>query len=393
MPFFQRNIYKTLLEHLKTPQVLVLTGIRRTGKTTLIKKLLEDFPGDNKLYIDLERIDNRELFTEKNYENVILTLKQRGLDFGQQVCLALDEIQLVPNLPSVLKYLYDNYNIKFLITGSSSFYLKNLFSESLAGRKKIFELYPLSFGEFLSFKNIIQQPNDWQKQKLQSAEYERLKGYYEEYIKFGGFPEVVLAQTVDQKKDLLADILTSYINIDIKLLADFRKQDELYNLIKLLASRVGNKIEVANLAGALNLSRHTVENYLKFFEQTYLLKRIRVYSKSGDRQSVKARKLYFVDTGLVNILADIHSGAQLENTIFCQLSHYGELEYYSRRSGLEIDFILNSKIALEVKETPTLTDQKQLADLAKKISINNFHIISRYPPTQDVDFVWGGLIR
>jgi len=81
-------------------------------------------------------------------------LSQQGTDFSQKVLIAIDEIQLVPNLPSVLKYLYDAYDIKFIVTGSSAYYIKNLFSESLAGRKKIFEIYPLNFGELLLFNNI-----------------------------------------------------------------------------------------------------------------------------------------------------------------------------------------------------------------------------------------------
>ena len=136
--FYQRNIFLELKEHLEVKQVTVLTGMRRTGKTTLVKQLIEISPIRQKIYFDLERIDNRELFSEKNYDNIILALTQRGILFSEKVLIAIDEIQLVPNLPSVIKYLYDTYDIKFLLTGSSSYYLKNRFNESLAGRKKIF---------------------------------------------------------------------------------------------------------------------------------------------------------------------------------------------------------------------------------------------------------------
>ena len=94
----------------------------------------------------MERLDQRAVFQESNYDLVINFLRNRGLDSTQPMTVALDEIQYVPNLPSVVKYLLDNYQIKFLLTGSSSFYLKNYFTESLAGRKVVFEMFPLTFG-------------------------------------------------------------------------------------------------------------------------------------------------------------------------------------------------------------------------------------------------------
>ena len=123
-----RLIYHELKEHLSKRQITVITGLRRTGKTTLVKKLLEDFNGENKSYFDLERIDNRELFSEKNYENIISVLTSRGLDFNKKILIAIDEVQLLPGVISVIKYLYDNYQIKFIVTGSSSYYIKNLFN-------------------------------------------------------------------------------------------------------------------------------------------------------------------------------------------------------------------------------------------------------------------------
>nr|WP_226990989.1 AAA family ATPase [Melioribacter roseus] len=93
--------------------------------------------------MDLECIDNRELFSEKNYDNIILSLASPGLDFKENALIGIDEIQLLPGIVSAIKYLYDNYRIKFIITGSNNYYINNLFGESLAGRKKVFELSTL----------------------------------------------------------------------------------------------------------------------------------------------------------------------------------------------------------------------------------------------------------
>jgi predicted AAA+ superfamily ATPase len=391
--FIERKICKELKNHLKEKQATILVGMRRTGKTTLIKWLMSGIESTNKIYIDLERIDNREIFSEKNYDNVLLSLSKRGLDFKNKAFIAIDEIQLIPELPSVLKYLYDSYDIKFLLTGSSSYYLKNLFNESLAGRKKLFELSPLDFGEFLKFKNVNFKDIEFESSSFLSSEYERLKSYYEEYISYGGFPEVVLSANSEQKKDIISDIVSSYINLDIKTLSDFRSDKDVFNLVKLLAARIGSKIDYSKLSKISGLSRITVQSYIDFFEKTYLLKRVPVISSKPDREIVKAKKLYFLDNGFANFLAELNSGTRFENALFNQLHHKGAISYYSLKSGNEIDFILNKKIAFEAKESPTESDLKTLTELSKTAGLKKCRLIGRKSVLKFNDYIWGGDIR
>ena len=287
--FFIRKIYPLLIEHSNSELVTVLTGIRRSGKTTLVKQLLLDIKNKNSLFFDLQRADNRELFDQKNYDSIREAFLARGLTPDRTMIIALDEIQLSKEIPGVIKYLSDHYKIKFIVTGSSSYYLKNLFSESLAGRKKIFELYPLDFGEFLNFKQIPYTSEDWLSNNVNVSEYNRLSNYYEEFVKFGGFPQVVMAQSEAEKHDLLLDIMSAYINIDIRSLADFSDERNLYALAKLLASRVGNRIDYSKLASLVGLSRPTVTNYISFLEKTYLINTIGVHTYNTDREIVKAR--------------------------------------------------------------------------------------------------------
>ena len=391
--FLERKIYKTLCEHAIQPQVSIITGLRRTGKTTLVKQLLVDYFPNNSIYIDLERLDNRNLFNNSNYENIILALKQRGVNFSSQVAIAIDEAQFLPNLPSVVKYLYDNYNIKFIITGSSSYYIKNLFTESLAGRKKIFELYPLDFGEFLTFKSIPWTPFNYNEQAFQQHDYERLKGYYDEYLNFGGMPEVVLTDAIIQKTDILEDLISSYINIDIKWLSDFKNAITIRNLLIMLASRTATKLDFAKISALTGLSKPTVTNYIELFEKTYLIQRISVASKNPDREIVKAKKLFFCDNGILNRLAKVSGGVLFENAIYNQLHHFGALSYYALKTGHEIDFILNNENAFEVKETATPADWQQLIKLAKNMGISNLTIISNNPPRNVDKVIWGGSIK
>ena len=391
---YQRNIFFSLREHLGNRQVTVLTGMRRTGKTTLVKQLIAASDIRQKLYFDLERLDNRALFAEENYETIVFALKQRGIDFTERVLLAIDEIQLTPNLPSVIKYLYDTYDIKFLLTGSSSYYLKNRFNESLAGRKKIFEVYPLTFNEFLVFREVpFVSSGHFTSTPFIASEYERLKPLYEEYINYGGFPEVVLTSSVRDKKDMILDIVSSYVNLDVASVSDFRTSAEIYKLIKLLAVRIGTKLDISKLSSATAISRVTVENYLELLEQSYLIRTIPVTANSPDREIVKARKIYFLDNGIASVSAELSSGSKFENAVFNQLLHFGDVSYYQLKTGREIDFILDKKAAFEVKETGAESDLKNVRHLAKNLSIDSCYVIGRHPNQRFEGFIWGGFIQ
>lgn len=391
---FERKIFQSLKEHLSNRQVTVITGMRRTGKTTLVKQLMGESDIRQQFFFDLERLDNRALFSSENYDEIVLALRQMGANFEERILIALDEIQLSPNIPSIIKYLYDRYDIKFIATGSSSYYIKNKFQESLAGRKKLFELYPLDFGELLTFNGISFLPTpDIHRLENLPAEFSRLNTYYQSYVEFGGFPEVVLMPKVTDKVDLLHDILSSYINIDIVQLSDIRKTQEIGNLIQLLAARIGNKLDVSKISSLVKISRPTVENYLAFLESTYIIKTLPVYALNPDREIVKARKLYFLDNGLANISAKLSGGAGFENAVFNQLLHFGDLAYYQLKNGNEIDFILDKKHSFEVKETGNKSDFEKLMQLSGNLQITRGNVICK-TRTDGVDgLIWAGMIR
>jgi len=219
---FIRNLFAGLNKHLEEKQITVITGMRRVGKTTLLKMLMNNVKSENKAYFDLERIENRILFNKENYKEIETSLSAMGLNLSEKLYIFIDEIQLVSGITSVLKVFYDDFNIKFVVTGSSSFYIKNQFSESLAGRKKIFELYPLTFSEFLIFKGFNKKLKlTGQFPSFNLVLYNQLSDLYNEYLSFGGFPEVVLSGSETNKIDLLADTLNAYIEMDVKLLSDF----------------------------------------------------------------------------------------------------------------------------------------------------------------------------
>ena len=392
--FLPRKIYREVKDHLQQKQVTVITGMRRSGKTSIVQQLLLEIESPNKVYIDLEKADLREIFKEKNYDNILLNLSRKfNLNLKEKIYIAIDEIQHAPELPSVIKYLYDHNDIKFIVTGSSSYYMKNLFTESLAGRKKIFELYPLDFGEFLDFKKIYHKDETFGDVMFGNFEYETFKKFYDEYVEFGGFPEVVLSPDIKQKKDLLNDIISSYISIDVQSLSDFKKKEDFYSIIKMLAGRTGTRIDYSKLSKMAGISSVTLRNYMNFFEDTYLIHRVPVFTKNIDIEIVKAKKLYFIDNGLVNVLSDISSGSKFENAVFNQIRHKGDVKYYAMKDGREIDFILDDKMALEVKETPTDFDLNNLRKLAENLNIAKYFLIGKNNSPKFDQYIWGGSIR
>lgn len=391
-----RGIYSDLLTHSKKKQVTVITGMRRVGKSTAVKYILQQIEHNNYLYLDCERIEIRVLFNGSNYEDIKNELELMGLNLSKPSIIALDEIQLVENLPSVIKYLYDTYDIKFIVTGSSSYYMKNQFSESLAGRKRIFEMYPLSFKEFLQFKNVtVADYSKYAWKSFDKAWYNKFKDYYQEYIRFGGFPEVVLEDNEQDKIELLKDIINSYIELDVKLLSDYSISEDLYNLVKLLASRAGNKVDYTKISRITGINRQKVASYIQLLEYTYLIYQATPFTKNIDKEISQQTKLYFADTGILNILAgeQLSGGQIFENAIAIQLKTQGSIQYYQKKSGQEIDFIFNGDTALEVKESPIQQDKQAVEQRALAISINKHFVIGRNLSNSGFsDFIWAGNI-
>jgi predicted AAA+ superfamily ATPase len=338
----ERTVFKQIDPYVDSPEAIIVAGMRRTGKTTLLQHYFGRIPTDNKLFLDLENPVHRKSFEEPNYEKIKFALEVLGLDFSKKAYVFLDEIQFAKALPSVVKYLGDHYGAKFFLTGSAGFYLKNLFSESLAGRKFLFEIHPLSFREFVAFKGSpIRLPD--RRLGITPAVFDLISPYYEEFVRFGGFPGIVLKSSAEKKERALDEIFTSFYQQEVVQLGDFRKNEVIRDLILLLAERTGSKLELQKLSRELGISRPTLTEYLAFLEGTYLIKTIRPYSRGRDSELRRLPKVYFCDSGLAGRLARLDAGHLFENSVFQSLRAQGELNYYQKKNGAEIDFILDKK--------------------------------------------------
>lgn len=387
---YSRKLFEKIKSEIKTREIVVVTGMRRVGKTTLLHMISDIIDDQNKTFLDMENPLDQSLFDERDYNNIWSNLKERGIDKNKKAYLFLDEIQAYPEAVKAIKYLYDHYDVKFFVTGSSSFYLKNLFPESLSGRKIVFEMFPLDFEEYLIFQGEKPDFYDSFIQKAQNKNkirYEKWKKHYDEYIDYGGFPQVALEPSYERKKTLLRDIFKSYFEKDVQFLSDFRDIGLFKKMLFLLLQRVGSKIDISKIANEIGAARETVYSYLAFLEGTYFISLVDPYSPSVDREISGAKKIYFCDTGIVNQIGRVEPGSLLENAVFNNLKNFEDIRYYQRRSGAEIDFILpEKKIALEVKTVGTISDKKLLQRIADDLKMAEFYIITK-SFIEDDDFI------
>lgn len=376
--FYQRRILPELEKHLETDRALVMTGMRQVGKTTLLRHLYDNIPSQNKAFFDFENPLHVNLFDQIDFDGILPGLVNFGIDATKRAYVFIDEIQNLPLISRVMKYLIDHYQTKFIVTGSSSFYMKNLFPESMAGRKFVFEIFPLTFSEFLVFKGTQRaEDKDFavKAAKKRETSVQKLQPLFKEYMEYGGLPGVVLATSAEEKKRRLEEAFTSYFEKDVKTLADLSDRAKLRGLIPLLVPRAASGVEIGKLASELSVSREKIYAYLAFLEETYFISLLSRFSKSIDRSAAGRKKLFFSDSGLAGFLGRLSEGQTLESAVFQSLRGEHGLSFYHQESA-EIDFIVNDAIALEVKATAAKRDVRYVKDRAKKIKMRQSYVVS-----------------
>jgi uncharacterized protein len=377
----KRFLFNTIKKYIDHKNALVITGMRQVGKTTLMKQVFQEIAAP-KIWFDFDNPLDMLLFEEIDYNKIYQKLEKATGANGTRIFIFIDEIQNLPEITKIIKYHIDHYNAKYIVTGSSNYYLKNLFPESLSGRKFLFILPPLSFQEYLEFtdRSIPEElTTDFTQIRMiqNRVEFEKRSVDYDNYLEYGGFPEVVLTKDAETKKAVLKNIFASFFEKDIKILTDIKDVRELRDLILLLVPRSGNLLDITKLAGELGINRVKIYNYLEFLEGVFFIQLIPKFSKSIDRSIAGGKKLYFSDTGILNIIGKINEGQLFENAVANQLKPYGNLSFYNQRNTAEIDFILDKEIAFEVKINATDRDLKRTQFLTEKIGLKESYLISK----------------
>jgi hypothetical protein len=371
----KRNVLATVSRFMDGSTIILITGMRQVGKTSLIRLILADLPeGTQTFYLDLEDMSLLDI-CNKGAETLVGYLKLLGADFSRRVVVAIDEIQYLKNPSNLLKLLHDHHpELKLLVSGSSSLEIRSKFSDSLAGRKVLFELDTLSFGEFLLFRDpnaLRVKENTGSLTTLLDGganEYAALAGgilgpHLSDYLAWGGFPGVTLQAEAERKQALLRDIHTSYIRKDIKDIATIEDVMGYNRLLQLLAGQAGNLVNVNELSATVGLSINTVKKYLFLLEQTYVLTLLRPWHSNQRKELTKMPKVYFNDIGLRNIARGGISpqttpdGAQVENFVFTELKKRyvpnETLFFWRTAGGAEVDFVAlhdGQPLPIEVKE-------------------------------------------
>jgi uncharacterized protein len=270
-----------------------------------------------------------------------------------------------------LKYLYDTYreHLKIIATGSSAFYLDSRFKDSLAGRKRIFVLNTLDFKEMLLFKgqHEMAQELDWVREQREyvSPRYHELITYFNEYLVYGGYPEVVLESEYPEKILLLKDIRDSFLKKDIDE-AGITDQDKFYKLLQLLAGQTGNLVNRNDLSRSVEADNKTIGRYLYILRKCFHVELIKPFHSNLSKELIKMPKIYFSDNGLRNAAMNRFydfttredKGALLENYIFNRLRDLNGIDairFWRTTDQHEIDFIVQKEPqkgkAVEVKVT------------------------------------------
>lgn len=383
----KRDIQGKIERYMASPEAIVVTGMRRVGKTTLLRMLFNNVPTENKIFLDLENPLHQKYFSHENYDAIMDELADLGMNVKEKVYVFLDEIQAAPSIPSVVKYLIDHYNVKFVLSGSASYYIKNLFTESLSGRKYIFELFPFSFREFLRCKNVHGSQSE--QKNISEGAHLRMQRYFNEYMIYGGFPGVVIEDAREKKIQKIEDIFSSYWSLEVERLSGFRKKDRVRDLIFLLMQRTGSRLDIAKIAREIGVAQETVNDYILFLRDTYLISLISPFSTNIDVEIRAAKKVYCIDSGILNHFSRVSEGSLFENVCFSLLRTTGTLQYYQKKNGQEIDFILDGKKAYEVKNTAQLQDVRVLKRRAKSISMKEWSVVSKNYSKADKNVTYG----
>lgn len=361
---YKRELVNEIVGFLDSKEIIVIHGARQVGKSTLMKYLIENYI-ENYLYIDLEIREFLDL-CEKGPENVYNYLLEKGLNKNKKMVLLIDEIQYLKNPSNFLKIFHDHFpQVRLIVSGSSSFDIKRKFKESLVGRTINFELFPLSFEEFLTFKEkkyVIKGENTKKTNK-------ELISLFEEYIFSGGYPGIVLENSIEKKKTILSQIIDTYIRKDIRDLGNIRDIDSFNNLLEILASQSGEILNVDEISNTIGINRETVKEWLFLLEATYIIKLVKPFYKNIRSELTKRSKIFFIDTGLMHLLhlkslPKTILGRSLETALFSELlKNRQKINFWRTTNKQEIDFIVKKGqniFALESKLNFQQTKSKSL---------------------------------
>lgn len=346
-----RHLYvDKIMAYVDTQFVKILTGVRRCGKSTILKMIMETLHKERG--VPMERIVSYR-FDSMEYED--MTAKQMYQELKSRLCpdgktyFFLDEIQEIEGWEKVVNSLASDFNVDLYVTGSNSRMMSSEISTYLTGRYVAFRIYTLSFQEYLTFKSQYTEVGDIHKE-------------FTNYIRLGGFPATHLqAYGQDEVYTIVRDIYNSTIFSDIVKRNQVRKIDQLERVVRYTFNNVGNTFSAKSISDYLKAERRALDNetvysYLEKLEKAYLLHRCSRYDLKGKEILKTLEKFYLADTSLrYSVLGynDDTVASSLENVVFLELCRRGYTVYIGKNGDGEVDFVAtrqNEKLYVQVTQ-------------------------------------------
>lgn len=290
--YIPRTIEPKIKEWLFKGKIIIIYGARQTGKSTVVRKILEDYPEENK-YLNGDETATKKLFEGAGDASVLAKI------VGEQKIVVIDEAQKIENIGLKLKILIDNFPDRQIIaTGSSSFDLANQIAEPLTGRSVQFWLYPLSLREITGL---------WDRQEINSQ--------LENLLIYGTYPAVVAASSIEEKTVLLKQLAADYLYKDVLSFDRVRKSETIKRFTEAISLQTGNEVSYNELANLLQIGKQTAMSYLDILEQGFILFRLTSFSRNLRQEINRSRKIYFFDTGVRNVLINNLNPLSLRNDL------------------------------------------------------------------------------
>lgn len=326
---YRRIIEKSIKESLFKGKIVILYGPRQVGKTTLVKKIYEEYEG-KKIYMQAD-IDSVREGLKKAEPELLRSF------FNNSELIILDEAQLIENIGTILKVYIDTFkDVQIIVTGSSSFDLANKVREPLTGRALEYILYPVSFDEIIQNKGMA-----------------HFKSVESNLFKYGTYPGLLELGDIDKKENLkLLQGNTFYK--DIFMLENIKKPKVLQDLIRFLAFNIGNVVSTNNVSREIGTAAKTVDRYIDLLEKMFVIKKLYGYSNNKSNEIKKGYKIYFTDIGFRNSVIDNFNDIALRNDIGAVFENIFIIEkiknndYYKKyfntffwqgERGLEVDYL------------------------------------------------------
>lgn len=341
---YTRDLQSIIQERCFQGKAIILLGARQVGKTTLLKKIIQEQQVDA-LYLNCDEPQTAAALTNCN-------LRELQMVIGANKFVVIDEAQKVDNIGLTLKLIVDNMpDVQVIATGSSAFELRNCLNEPLTGRKYEYQMFPISSKEI-----------------YQSSGYIDLKGLLETRLIYGSYPDIL--NHANDARELLRMLTDSYLYKDILATDNLRKPDVLDKLLRALAFQVGSEVSYNELAQAVGTDSKTVERYIELLEKCYIIFRLHGLSRNLRNELKKAKKIYFYDNGVRNAVIQQFAplelrndaGALWENFFISERikrNHYQQnycnIYFWRTKSQLEIDYIEEQNgqmTAFEMKWNP-----------------------------------------